>query len=233
MASTETSHNNNEDTVLSILKDIRDLLRHQEGRIKRLEDDHAPTLPESPLKLSKSENGEPQDSEPSGSEHGNEMGELTQRADDQTRMALSHPSQHLDEVPSAFSSGLSRPQSDSGPPPSNDNVDGSGVPNQLAEDQTDVRPPSSHLDEVASTSSSGLPQPQSNSGPPPSNEEDNEDGGSIQPPGEIGMRPSSPSQHLDEVASTSSHSPPQPQSNSGQQKMAIAPAEPQASEVCK
>jgi hypothetical protein len=180
-------------------------LRHQEGRIKRLEDDHAPALPEGPLKLSKAEKGKPQDGEPSGSENGNETGELTQRADDQTRMTLSRPSEHLDEVPSTFSSGLPQPQSDLSPPPSNDNVDESGALNQPAEDQTDVRLPSPHLDEVASTFLSGLPQPQSNSGPHPSNEEDNEKGDSIQPPGEIEMMPSSPSQHLDEVASTSSH----------------------------
>jgi len=233
MASTETSQNYNEDTVLSILKDIRDLLRHQEGRIKRLEDDHAPALPESPQKFSKAEKSKPQDDEPSGSEEGNETGELTQRVDDQTPITLSHPSEHVDEVPSIFSSGLPQPQSDLNPAPSNYNVDGSVALNQPAEDQTDVRLPSPYHDEVASTSSSRLPQPQSNSGPPPSNEEDNKKGDSIQPPREIGMMPSIPSQHLDEVASTSSHSSPQSQSNSGKQKMAITSAETQASEVCQ
>ena len=114
MASTEANQNNNEDTLLSILKDIRDLLRHQEGRIKRLEDDRAPTLAESPSKLIKAEKGKQLDVQHSSGEDGNETGESTQRAEDQTCMTLSRPSQHFDEVAATSSSGLPRPESNSG-----------------------------------------------------------------------------------------------------------------------
>ena len=164
MASTETSQNDNEDTVLSILKDIRDLLRHQEGRIKRLEDDHASTLPESPLKLSKAEMGKQRDSQPPSNDDFDEAGGSTQPTEDQTGMRLFHPSQHLDEVTSTSSSRLPQPQSNSGSPLSNDNVDESGDSNQQPEGQTDMRIPSQHLDGVASTSSPVFPRPQSDSG---------------------------------------------------------------------
>jgi hypothetical protein len=114
MASIETSQNDNEDTVLSITKDIRDLLRHQEGRIKRLEDDHAPTLPESSLKLSKAEKCKQLDIKPLSNDDVDEAEGPTQPTEDQTAMKLSLPLRHLDGIASTTSSSAFPPlQSDS------------------------------------------------------------------------------------------------------------------------
>ena len=113
MASTETSQNDNEDTVLSILKDIRDLLRHQEGRIKRLEDDHAPTLREGPLKLSEAEKGKRLDSKLPRNDVVDDAEGSTQPTGDQTAVRLSRSPQHLDGAASTSSSALPPHQSDS------------------------------------------------------------------------------------------------------------------------
>lgn len=114
MASTATNQDDNGDTVLSILKDIRELLRHQEERIKRLEDDHTPTPPENSPKLSKAENGKQLDGQPPGNGDVDEIGGSAQPPEDQTDTRLSLPSQRRDEDASTSSSGLPQPQSNSG-----------------------------------------------------------------------------------------------------------------------
>jgi hypothetical protein len=111
MASIETSHNENVDTLLSILKDIRDLLRQQERRIQRLEDDRAPTLAGSLSNLSKAEKAKKLDGQHPTSENGSEIGESSQQAVNPTHVILAHPSPHVDEVAPTSLPELSRPES--------------------------------------------------------------------------------------------------------------------------
>jgi hypothetical protein len=111
---TETNQDNDGDTVVSILKDIRDLLRHQEERITRLEHDQTPKLPENWLNITKAEKGKQVDGQPPSIEQLGDTGALnSQPPEDQTNMKLPLSSQHLDEVASTSSSGLSEHQSNS------------------------------------------------------------------------------------------------------------------------
>ena len=110
MASIETSQHDNRDTVVSILKEIRDILRHQEKRIQNLENKQTPPLLDKSLKLSKEEKGKQQDSQLN--ENIDETGGSTQPLEGRTGMRL--PSQHLGEVASTSSQPSPQPQSNSG-----------------------------------------------------------------------------------------------------------------------